>query len=343
MRVPVLIRSASLTNFREVARAVGLDPQRLLAEFGLPQRCLDDPELRVPADAVRALLEASAERSGAEAFGLMLAETRRLSALGPVGLLIREQPTVRKAIDALARYSRKLNDALFLTFEESGEVAVLREVLIVGESGPVRQSTELAIGVVFRVLRAFLGPDWKPLRVCFAHDAPADRSVHERVFGRNVEFGHVFNGIVFARKDLDVANPNADPEMARYARKLVEASHGHDQGGDAGEVRKLVIQLLDSGRCTVDLVAQHMGVDRRTIHRRLTAEHETYSGIVDAVRRELASRYIEDGGRTLSEISSLLGFSAPSGFSRWYRRNFDARASDLRAARGASAEKTSRR
>ena len=88
-----LIRSASLTNFADVARRVGLDPARLLREFGLPQQCLRDPELKVPLDTVRQLLEVSAERADVEAFGLMMADSRWLSNLGPVGLLVREQPT----------------------------------------------------------------------------------------------------------------------------------------------------------------------------------------------------------------------------------------------------------
>ena len=100
--MPRLIRSASLTNFAEVARKVGLDPARMLSKFGLPQRCLQDPELDVPIDKVRQLLEVSAERSNVEAFGLLMAETRQLSNLGPVGLLVREQPTARLAIEAFA-------------------------------------------------------------------------------------------------------------------------------------------------------------------------------------------------------------------------------------------------
>src|SRR4026207_1429461 len=113
-----LIRSAVLTNFAEVARSVGLDSYRLLADLGLPQRCLLDSDLKVPIDAVRELLERAAQRSGIEAFGLpvaavaepldraaqrsgieafglLMAETRQLSNLGMVGLLVREQPTVR--------------------------------------------------------------------------------------------------------------------------------------------------------------------------------------------------------------------------------------------------------
>ena len=73
----------------------------------------------VPIDAVRRLLEASAERSGVEGFGLLMAEARRLSNLGPLGLLIREQPTLRLALEAFARYGKRLNEALFLTIEES--------------------------------------------------------------------------------------------------------------------------------------------------------------------------------------------------------------------------------
>lgn len=325
-----LIRSASLTNFAEIARQVGLDPARLLSEVGLPQRCLRDPELKVPLDAVRQLLEIAAERSGTEAFGLRMAEARQLSNLGPVGLLVREQQTLRLGIETLVRHTRRLNQALFLTLEESGDVVVLREQLIVGHAAAVRQSTELAIGVVFRVVRSFLGADWKPRRVCFAHDAPVDRSVHERVFGRNVEFGHDFNGIVCARRDLEARNADADPQMARYAREMIETAIDREARDMSGRVRELVVALIGTGPCTIKIVAQHLGVDRRTVHRQLAREEQTFSGIIDAVRRELAVRYLENRKRSIAEVSALLGFAAPSGFSRWYRRNFEGRASEQR-------------
>jgi len=329
-----LIRGASLTHYADVARHAGLDPSRMLSEFGVPSRCLKEPELKVPIDAVRRLLEASAERSGVEGFGLLMAEARRLSNLGPLGLLIREQPTMRLPLEALVRYSNRLNEALFLTIEESQDVVVLREELIVGGSGSVRQSTELAIGVAFRMLRTFLGSEWRPRRICFAHDAPADRSIHERVFGRNVEFGHDFNGIVCARTDLDVVNPDADPVVARLARQMLEAHPASKTADMSTRVRELVVMLLGTGTCTIDRVAQHLGVDRRTVHRRLANEGATFSGLVEAVRLELAERYVKDPHRSLAEVSLLLGFSAPSGFSRWYRQRFKAKPSEQRARSG---------
>ena len=329
-----LIRSASLSQYAEVARGAGLDPDRMLAEFGLPRAALADPELMVPIDAVRRLLETSAERSGVEAFGLLMAEARSLGNMGPLGLLVREQPTLRLSLETLVHEGRRLNNALFLTIDESADVVVLREELIVGGSGPIRQSTELAIGVALRALCTILGSDWKPRRVCFAHEAPVDRSVHERVFGRNVEFGHDFNGIVCARRDLEVPNPNADAGIARLAQQMLEQNLKHKDPDLAVQVRELVVALLGTGSCTIERVAQHLGVDRRTIHRRLALQGLTFSAVVEDVRRELAERYVAEGRRTLAEVSLMLGFSAPSGFSRWYRRQFSVTPMQGRVQRG---------
>jgi AraC-like DNA-binding protein len=327
-----LIRSTALTNYAEIAQATGLDPYRLVGEFGLPPRCLREPELRIPFDSVRRLLEASAERSGVDAFGLRMSEARRLSHSGPLGLLIREQPTLRLALEVVARYSHRVVEGLFLTVEETGDVVVLREELLVGRPAAIRQSTELAIGIVFRVLRAFLGTAWRPLRVCFVHDAPVCRSVHERTFGPNVDFNQAYNGIVFARADLEARNPDADPEIARLARQMLEATIPDDPAGTAAEARELVVTLVGTGSCTLKRAAQHLGVDPRTIQRHLASEGESFSGIVEAVRRELAERYLEDRHRPLAEVSSLLGFAAPSGLSRWYRQRFGVAPSTRRAA-----------
>ena len=272
-----LIRGASLTHYAEVARHAGLDPCRMLSEFGLPPRCLKEPELMVPIDAVRRLLEASAERSGVEGFGLLMAEARRLSNLGPLGLLIREQPTLRLALEAFVRYGNRLNEALFLTIEESRR-----------RRRAARGTDRRRLGIGAAVDRArdrrgvpdaahVPGPEWRPRRVCFAHDAPADRSIHERVFGRNVEFGHDFNGIVCARADLEVVNPDADPVIARLARQMLEANPASKPPNMTIQVRELVVMLLGTGTCTIDRVAQHLGVDRRTIHRHLANEGKTFS------------------------------------------------------------------
>ena len=102
--MPRMIRSAVLTNYVEVARSVGLDPYRMITEFRLPHASLSDPEVKVSAGAVGRLLEASAIRSGKLDFGLRLADQRTIANLGALALLVREQPTIRRALDVMAGY-----------------------------------------------------------------------------------------------------------------------------------------------------------------------------------------------------------------------------------------------
>ena len=126
---------------------------------------------------------------------------------------------------------------------------------------------------------------------------------------------------------------DGDGAMARYAGQLLDPAKERQETQVTAQVRELIVTLLGSGRCTIDIVAKHLGMDRRTVHRRLADQGTTYSEMLDSVRRELAPRYMENRERTLAQVSSLLGFSAPSGFSRWYRRQFNSAASEGRVRR----------
>ena len=315
------VRSASLTYFADVAARCGLDARALVAEVGLPSRCLHEPDLKVPARTVGRLLELAATRGHAPAFGLRMAESRRLSNLGPLGLLIREEPTLRRALEALVSLIHVHNEALALRIEQVGNLLVIRTELLAEGPEPVGQATELVVGVTFRVLSIFMGSGWRPRLVCFTHRAPKDLSLHRRFFGEAVEFGHEFSGIVCNASSLDAANPGADPVMASYARSLLEQGAGA-RARFSDRVRQLAVLLLPLGHCRVEAAAQHLGIDRRTVARYLADEGTTYSDVVNGLRRDLVARYLNDGGKPLGEVSALLGFSAASAFSRWYRQQF---------------------
>jgi AraC-like DNA-binding protein len=314
---------------------MGLDPLGMLREVGLNPSVLSEPDLKVPAERVGRLLEASAAASGNESFGLRMAESRQLSNLGPVGLLIRDQPTLRDSLDVLMRYQQLLNNSLSLMLEEASGVVVIREELIVGSAQPVRQAIELALGVLMRLLRQFLGADWHPRRVCFTHPPPREVSTHLRVFGPCVEFNYDFNGIVCMKADLDARNASADPAMARYAQQLLDASVEPHAPSMLEDVRRTILLLLPSGRCSIEQVADHLGLVCRTVQRRLAEQGQCFSALVNDIRVELAMRHVLKSDRPLTEVAALLGFSAPSGFSRWYHTQFGCSPKQARVERSA--------
>lgn len=325
--MPTLIRSASLTNFTEIAQHCGLDPMALVRAVGLPVRCLSDPDLKIDTHAVARLLEMAAQQAQEPAFGLRMGESRRLSNLGPLGLLLRDEPTLRHALDAIVRHIRVHNEALVVRIEETDDLVLIREEFAMDSSEPRRQATELAMAVTFRILSLFMGAAWRPRLVCFAHNAPADRRTHRRVFGDQVEFNHEFNGLMCSQADLSQPNPSADPVMARYAQEWI-ASMAVDSPTFTQQVQQMILLLLPLGQCNAEVVAQHLGCERRTITRRLALEGTGFHLLVTAHRRRMAEQCLLDKSRPLAQISGLLGFSAPSAFSRWHRDQFGTRARD---------------
>ncbi len=326
------LRAACLTNYCEVAIAGGLTPARMLLDAGLSPSVLQEPDLMIPVSRFGQLLQASATASGNESFGLCMAESRLLSNLGAVGLMIRDQANLRDSMNVLMRYQSFLNSALSLAIEEFDGVVIIREKLIAGSTHqPTRQRTELALGVMIRLVRQQLGATWQPRRVCFEHVAPRDMTVHRRLFGQHIAFGEEFNCIVCTKADFDTPNPSADPAMVRYAQQLIDATGNSGKASVLDDVRRAILLLMPSGRFGVEHVSEHLGMVCRTVQRRLAEQDLSFSSIVNDIRKELVIRYVLESDRPLTEVAALLGFAAPSTFSRWYQAQFSCSAKESRA------------
>ena len=326
-------RSAGLTGFLERCREAGLDAYQIVSAVGLPPAVLTDPDLRVSVELIGRMYEIAAEMSGQEDFALRVAETRRLSNMGAVGLVIREQPTLRRALAAYARYQWLQNDAYSVVTQEFGDQAILR---INGPSWQGRQSQELAVATAFRTIRGILGESWRPLEIWFTHAAPLKLDTYRRVFGILPSFDQDAMAVVMRRSELDAPIVNADPVIARQVARYLERLTEERSIVLSDKVSELIVALLPDGVCSVERVAQHLGMDRRTLHRRLAAEGVTFSGILDDRRRDMAASLLTTSDRPLQSVADLLGFSSLSAFAHWFRRHFGQSASAWRATHAGS-------
>ena len=324
------VRSATLSGYVELVESLGRDPLAFMKAVGLNARLLDDPETLISRDAARELLEITARATNVEDFALRLAAQRKLSALGPISLVLREEPTPRAALDTLRRHLKLVNASLIIIVEEARGVVVIREDLLPSPGLEMRQSVELAVGTMFRLLRDLIGPQWRPMEVSFTHRAPADDAAHRTFFGRKVHFNREFNGLVCASADLDTPRDPGDPVAARFARKLLETSLQVRSESVHETCRQLVLALLPTGMCTAAEVARHLQVDRRTLHRRLDAEGMTFTALLDEVRSDLVQRHLRGSDMPMGEVAELLGFAGTSSFGHWFQGVFGCSATQWR-------------
>lgn len=325
-RMTYITRLATLGEFVEAARACGLDPLRLALAVGLAPSHLTDPDQRVPAAAFGRLLEAAATRGGGEDFGLKVADRWTLTTLGAVGLAVRSQPSARKGLEALSHYIWVQNEALSLSLEEAGDLVVAR---LGAEAGP--QTTLFLLACLVKILRGVLGADWSPVETHLTSSPPSEGRLHRRLVGPELRFGSAFDGVVCRAADLERPPPAADPALAAQLEGELRALGARQGRGPAQRVGELIAALLPGGDCTVERVARELGVDRRTVHRRLAAEGTSFSRLLDETRRTLVAPHLERSARPLEAVAELLGFSSLSAFSRWHRQAFSETASGRRA------------
>lgn len=328
-----LIRAGTLAGYLELAQSFQLDAPRLLHTVGLHPSDLSDVDALIPAAAAIELLERSADAARIEDFGLRLATMRNLDHLGAIGLLVREEPTVGDAIRAAERYLRRYSDALAFHLEEYETAAVLRVQYLSASSGRTRQATELLVGTVFRVVNVLTASAWAPESISFSHPAPSSRTIHTSFFRTRTLFDNNLNGFILRPSELAIPIRTADAAMPRYVRHYVEEVLSRPVVATDATVRQLVFALLPSGRCTSEAIARHLGVDRKTVNRRLAERGETYSSIVNDARLELARRHLRTEHRSLTETAQLLGFSGLATFSRWFRAEFGMTATSWRKTR----------
>ena len=334
-QIPVT-HGASLAGYSELAQSLGLDAKAMLRRAGLGRHALDDPEAPVSLEAACELLSASADASGVDDFGLRLAALRDLSNLGPIGLVAREETTAMLALDTVCRYLCLISASLMVRIEHQRDLVAIRAYILLPRSARTRQALEMTVGIVYRIIAELLGSVWKPVQVCFTHRPPIDSKPHRKFFGIPITFNAEFDGMVCRAVDLNRPLPRGKRDLTRFAVRYLDQVLSQQRPSSSATARQFIAAMLASGRCTAQQLADHLGVDRRTVHRHLVSEGESFRGLLQSTRMELAERLVAGSDLALSEVAALLGFAVPSAFSSWFAKTFDSSPSQWRKRRGST-------
>lgn len=316
------MRAAVLANYLEVARQLGVDAHAQLRQVGLSAELIAQPDRLITSEAAVKLIEDTARVSGCDTVGLRMSQPRSMSGFGVVGLLLAQQPTMRDALQVAFRYQHLINESLALRLEEEGEVAQLREEVLTGTPMSTRQATELAVASNLKLFRTLLGPNWAPRSVSFRHPPPQSQEIHQRIFRCRCEFGAEYNAIVFPRSDLDVPNHQADPALGRYAADLIASLPEPEGANIIIYVRRLIHLLLPVGQANIKQVALTMGCSVRKLQLDLGRQGAVFGDLITEARAERAPLYLENPRFDVSQVASLLGYTQPTSFTRWFVKQF---------------------
>ena len=320
-----------LTAYVAAAKRVDLEPYRQLRAARLPIHGLDAEELMVRQDRFIELLLASSRLAQRPDFILCVLKELSLGSFGPIGLLASAQNTLREALSVLCRFSGNPHRKMRAVLEERGSTAIVRLTFKQPGDRWSAESAMMALGVALRAVQGLVGESWRPVATAFTGPAPADVAPFRAMFGE-VQFGAAMNTMTLDPADLGRALTTANPGLARLVGHYLNAVSSKGPPTFEAQVRELIAALLPRGLCAIERVAQHLGVDRRTVHRRLTDQGLSFTGLVHEARLDAVQAELNDRSRPIATLATSLGFSCNSTFSRWFRQTYGVSASQFRKA-----------
>ena len=299
----------------------GIDPQRFAQQIGIDSTTVPETRTRLPAQLVDAAFAKAASLIPDPAFALRAGECWHPSNLGTIGYAWMSSSSLRTALKRLERFSRILGQRASCRCEDGPDG--LRFVFDHGRGdaaiGPV--VADFALSLIVDMCRSNFGPSLAFESVSLRRPLPEDLKPYQDFFGCPVEFGAAADSFLLARHVADKLLPTSNHELATtfdaiLSKQLVELG----SGDLLTRCKAWLLQELTSGEPSEIDLARAMGLSSRTLQRKLAERDMTYRSVLEAVRYDLAMRYLDDPTKTVTDITFLLGFSEQSAFTRAFKR-----------------------
>lgn len=297
-----------------------LNADAFLAEFGLNADMLEDSAKRIPVGDYQAMLVRAGELADDPNAGLHIGECIKPGQYGVLGYSVMSCKTAQEAFDRHMRYENLVSDRSVSTYHIEGEQVRLSWYT---KGLPInRYMAEENIASWITFARWITGQGLSPSLIKFRHPQPDDLSEYQRIFACELAFEQEMVEVIFPLSYMDMPIIQHDPVMREmmdaYADRLLEQLSQCD--GFISGIRKLMIADMATGSISLDGIAGAMHLTPRTLQRRLSEQGESFKGLLDKVRKELALTYIAQPFIDLAELAYLLGFSDQTAFQRAFKK-----------------------
>ena len=294
----------------------------VLQQAGLTAHQMDRPDVRFPVKSQIAFLNAAAQALDKPFLGFELARAIDLRELGLLYYIQASSTSLHDALARAARYSAIHNEGLLLRYRELHDVAVSFRHVGVPRADDSHQ-IEFFATMMVRICRHLTARNLTPEVVTFIHGRQHVSPELRAFFGCDIRFAAEADELVYPRSAGPMHVVQADPYLnALLARYCDEAlvQRQTKAGPWRLRVENALVPLLPHGKANLEEICSVLGASRRTVIRRLAAEHETFSSVLDDLRRNLANRYLAEKELPISEIAWLLGYKTGSAFNHAFKR-----------------------
>lgn len=295
---------------------------------------IEDQDCFIPHLTVTTFSAAVAGLSGEPYFALRLIPYLTMASKGCWAAYMLAAPTlgraVERAIHTIGFHSK--GDTMSLAVS-GGEARITYASAAKGQDGYLHVAIGTA-GILRSLCESFLSTSWRPLRIELDIARPQRADAFEEVFGCPVIFDAQTVSVCLEAELLSkrVVRISRDPRVtvADIARARVECR-------TLNSFRDVILQQIWSqvlsGKVSVEGAACSVDMSVRTLQRELNREGTNFRDLANAMRIKRAAELLQDTGASVTEISAILGYSAPAHFARAFRNRVGISPNEFRIRR----------
>jgi len=313
-------RISAIWHLPEVLRELGVDPGDVLETAGVRRDLFDDRENRIDYPDFGRLLLACEQLSRCDHIAFLVGQRARLADFGLAAQIALCSDTAGEALQKFALNFSLHNTAAILSVISSGDYA--RFVYAIVEQG-MRDTRPFQLGAVtmaVNFLRELCGPGFQPVAATFASRGPSDLRPVQRFFRAPVRFDSEESAVIFEHRWLDRPLPPADPQTRQRVEAAAQAQRDLLIADLPTTVRRMLRKHLLLGQCSMDRMADQLGMHRRTLDRQLRRHGVYYSDLLESVKTDVARQLLRDTGMRVQQIAESLQFSSAANFATAFRR-----------------------
>jgi AraC-like DNA-binding protein len=298
----------------------GIPHERIFHQLGMDPASLKAGKNRYSQEVVSRLWRLAVQVTGDSNFGLKVAKQIRPSTFNAVGYAMSCSATLGDALHRFARFAKLISSSASVTLTETPQHLTVSMSFDTGGAPPIFQTMDTVLAGLVSFSSWIAGKQVIPAAIHFKHEHPVDASEYTKQLKCPITFEQAEDCVIFNASDMSRPILSADEELAALLDGIAITQMAQLSERFSKKVRDCLLRQFSEGEVSRHVTADIMHMTERTLLRRLKDEGTTFQEVLDHLREELAYEYLGRSDVTVQTVSSMLGFSDASTFSRAFKR-----------------------
>jgi AraC-like DNA-binding protein len=316
-----MVKAQLLSGISQLLCQSDIDPENFYDLFGLNPSIENEPSQLIPFKMFVEILETLRQQTSFNHPSVNLAKIQLQRAPEPYFDLVKSAPNIDVALQVAKRFRYIYGEITFWHWTIESEYVLIQRQSFTPLDIRDSEFCFYSLAIVCLLAKSIVGRQLRFKRISLIQPEDENKIELETFFGCPISFSQDFDGFILDINDLFKPNNNFDPK--RYEKLLKELSVHPivfpENQQFSTLVKSLILQMLSTGKYTLNVIANIMNIHPRTIQNRLLKEGFSYAELLNEVRMNGAKRLLIQKEIPLTQISLMLGYSEASAFSRAFK------------------------